>query len=363
MSRIRVLIVDDAVVIRRIVSDVLASDPGIEVAGIAANGKIALAKIPQVNPDLVTMDVEMPEMDGLTAVREIRKLYPRLPVVMFSTLTARGASTVLDALAAGANDYVTKPVNVGNIQAAMQRIREELIPKIKGLCAKVAAPEVAAGLMRATPPRAPAPSAMNSSARVELVVIGISTGGPNALAEVIPALPRELPVPVLIVQHMPPVFTRVLAERLDQKSRLSVKEAQDGDEVVPGRVYLAPGDYHMAVQRKVSRLQVALNQEIPENSCRPAVDVLFRSAAAACGAATLGVVMTGMGQDGLRGSEAIREAGGCVIAQDEATSVVWGMPGFVAKAALAAQLVPLADIASTITRRVMEQRKACRHSA
>jgi len=363
VSKIRVLIVDDAVVIRRIVSDVLAGDPGIEVAGAAANGKIALAKIPQVNPDLVTMDVEMPEMDGLAALAEIRKLYPRLPVVMFSTLTSRGASAALDALAAGANDYVTKPSNVGNVQEAMQRIREELIPKIKGLCRKHTDPVTAANSIHVSPPTTRALSAMKPSGRVEVVVIGISTGGPNALAEVIQALPRDLPVPVLVVQHMPPVFTRVLAERLNQKSQVSVKEAQDSEEVLPSTVYIAPGDYHMTLQHKMSRLLIGLNQGMPENSCRPAVDVLFRSAAAVLGGSVLGVVMTGMGQDGLRGSEAIREAGGCVIAQDEATSVVWGMPGFVAKAALAAQLVPLPQIALAIARRVMEHRTVSRRSA
>jgi two-component system chemotaxis response regulator CheB len=360
MSKIRVLIVDDAVVIRRIVTDVLGADPEIEVAGTAANGKIALAKIPQINPDLITLDVEMPEMDGITTVREIRKLYPRLPIIMFSTLTSRGASAAFDALAAGANDYVTKPANVGSVAAAMTRIREELIPKIKALCGSTPAPPAqkisrpaetsSLGTIR--------PIVRTAASRVEVVVIGVSTGGPNALAEVIPALPGDLPVPILIVQHMPPVFTRVLAERLNQKAHLTVKEAEDGETILPGKVYIAPGDYHMTLERSTLHRKIRLNQDIPENSCRPAVDVLFRSAALAEGPATLGVILTGMGQDGLRGSQAIQEARGRIIAQDEATSVVWGMPGFIARAGLAEQLVPLNGIAAAITRRVMQHRTA-----
>jgi two-component system chemotaxis response regulator CheB len=363
MSKIRVLIVDDAVVIRRIVTDVLSGDPEIEVAGAAANGKIALAKIPQVNPDLVTLDVEMPEMDGLQTLRAIRKLYPRLPVVMFSTLTARGASSALDALAAGANDYVTKPSNVGNVQIAMQRIREELIPKIKGLCAKAVVPAPARKVVRPALPKTSTPAAPPAAGRVEMVVVGISTGGPNALAEMIPGLPGDLPVPVLVVQHMPPVFTRVLAERLNQKSRIAVKEAQNGDEVKAANVYIAPGDYHMTLRRSGTRLLIVLNQGVPENSCRPAADVLFRSAAAIAGASTLGVVMTGMGQDGFHGSQEIHDAGGSIIAQDEASSVVWGMPGTVARSGLASQVMPLAEIAANITRRVMERRTGLRQSA
>jgi two-component system chemotaxis response regulator CheB len=356
MSKIRVLIVDDAVVIRRIVTDVLGADAEIEVAGTAANGKIALAKIPQINPDLVTLDVEMPEMDGITTVREIRKLYPRLPVIMFSTLTSRGAASAFDALAAGANDYVTKPANVGSVAAAMARIREELIPKIKGLCAKFVPSSAPSHLPAAGSSPAARPVIRGAPARVEVVVIGVSTGGPNALAEVIPALPGDLPVPVLIVQHMPPVFTRVLAERLDQKSQLTVKEAEDGEVVSAGTVYIAPGDYHMTLERAMLQRKIRLNQGVPENSCRPAVDVLFRSAADTEGSATLGVILTGMGQDGLRGSQAIQEARGRIIAQDEATSVVWGMPGFIARAGLAEQLIPLNAIAAAITRRVMQNR-------
>jgi two-component system chemotaxis response regulator CheB len=371
VSKLRVLIVDDAVVIRRIVSDVLASDPDIEVAGTAANGKIALSKISQLNPDLVTLDVEMPEMDGLQTVRAIRKAHPKLPVIMFSTLTSRGASTTLDALSAGASDYVTKPANVGSVSVAIARIREELIPKIKALCGRFssAVQSSSAGTSTAETSRRSTSAAVNAiplrevpagranSSPVEIVVIGVSTGGPNALAEVIPAIPGNLPVPILIVQHMPPVFTKALADRLNQKSAITVKEAENNEEAKPGCVYIAPGDFHMTVERAFTRRVIRLNQSAPENSCRPAVDVLFRSAAVAGGIATLAVILTGMGQDGLRGSQMLVENGGRLIAQDEATSVVWGMPGFVARAGLAEKLFALDQIAGAIEQRVMERRR------
>jgi len=367
MSKIRVLIIDDAVVIRRIVSDVLGADPDIEVVGTAANGKIGLAKITQVNPDLVTLDVEMPEMDGIATVREIRKTHPKLPVIMFSTLTARGAEATLDALSAGASDYVTKPANVGSVAVAMARIREELIPKIRSLCAKPAIerPALASALVKPAMamPFKPGPLVLGSAKLPKMVVIGVSTGGPNALAEVIPALPADLPVPVMVVQHMPPVFTRLLAERLNSKSALTVKEAVEGEVVQAGTVYIAPGDYHMTLGRELPAGRIKLNREAPENSCRPAVDVLFRSVAARYGAETLAVVMTGMGQDGLRGAEQISEAGGEILAQDEASSVVWGMPGFIARAGLASELIPLSMLAQQITRRVMGRLAAPRLQA
>jgi two-component system chemotaxis response regulator CheB len=352
MPPIRVLIVDDAVVVRRMVTEVLSGDPAIEVAGTAANGRIGLAKLPQLNPDLVLLDVEMPEMNGLETLAELRKTYPRLPVIMFSTLTQRGAATTLEALSLGANDYVTKPANVGSVSLAIQRVREELIPRIKQLCG-VAMPLLPMPAVNIKPPPVrPAAAAPALVQPIELVVIGVSTGGPNALAVVVPALPADLPVPVLIVQHMPPVFTRLLAERLAAQSNVPVKEAKAGVAPQPGQVWLAPGDYHMTVAGRGAARHLETSQGPPENSCRPAVDVLFRSAAVNAGAGCLAVVLTGMGQDGLRGCVAIREAGGQVLAQDEATSVVWGMPGYVAKAGLADQVLPLDRIAPEIVRRV-----------
>jgi len=358
MGKLRVLVVDDAVVVRRMVSEVLATDPEIEVVGTAANGKIALSKITQVNPDIITMDVEMPEMDGLEALKRLRETHPRLPVIMFSTLTERGGTATLDALALGANDYVTKPANVGSVGAAMQRIRDELIPKIKVFCQRTASPEA---------PRRAAPSSWDVKQvpaaairapfavprQIEIVAIGVSTGGPNALAKLIPSLPEGFPVPVVIVQHMPPVFTRLLSERLDSNSNIRVREGTMGSRIQPGVAWIAPGDYHMVIQRDTASSMLRLHQGPPENSCRPAVDVLFRSVAQAYGAGTLGVILTGMGQDGLRGCEAIVEAGGQVIVQDEASSVIWGMPGFVARAGLADRVLPLADISDEIVRRSM----------
>lgn len=353
MRKIRVLIVDDSTVIRRLLSDALATDPAIEVAGIAANGKIALGKIAQINPDIVTLDMEMPEMDGLTTLVELRKLYPKLPVIMFSTLTQRGAEATLDALANGANDYVTKPANVGSVNAAIQNVQNELIPKIKLFCpwstpagARPSTP--VANALSASSNRIPILTPPSKPNRVDVVVVGTSTGGPNALSAVLPMLPADFPVPILIVQHMPPIFTSHLAARLDQLSNVRVREAADGDLLEPGGAWIAPGNYHMTIKRQGTQIKLALNQEPPENSCRPAVDVLFRSAAETFGANTLSVVMTGMGQDGQRGSASVRDAGGRVIVQDEASSVVWGMPGSVALAGLAHQIVPLNRIADEI---------------
>jgi two-component system chemotaxis response regulator CheB len=362
MAKIRVLVVDDAVVVRRLVSDVLTSDPLIEVVGVAQNGKIALAKIEQLDPDLVTLDVEMPELDGLGALREIRKLRPRLPVIMFSTLTQRGTSATVEALTLGADDYVSKPANVGSVTMAMQQIRAELIPKIKALCPK-------AGVVAQVAPTRPLPSFSRStsksllsatqplpatgSAAVQIVAIGCSTGGPNALSAVLPRIPRDFPVPIVIVQHMPPLFTRLLAQRLDAHCEIEVREGALGTELVPGTAYIAPGDFHMRVAPG-ARPSLTLDQTPPRNSCRPAVDALFESVAAAYGAGVLGVVLTGMGQDGLRGGEQIRERGGDVIAQDEATSVVWGMPGFVARQGVATEVLPIELIADAIVRRVRQ---------
>jgi two-component system, chemotaxis family, protein-glutamate methylesterase/glutaminase len=360
MTKTRVLVVDDAVVVRRIVSDVLMSDPALEVVGTAANGKIGLAKIPQVNPDVITLDVEMPEMGGLETIVEIRKLYPRIPVIMFSTLSERGASITLDALARGANDYVTKPANVGSVAAAQQSIREQLIPKIKALCGKAVAPVPTSTAFQKSPipPTAPLRPAQHSRgtstafSSIDIVTIGVSTGGPNALCEILPEIPKDFPVPIVIVQHMPPMFTKLLADRLDKQCQIRVHEGVAGDPIQAGNAYIAPGNYHMIVKREGTSTALSLHQGPPENSCRPAVDVLFRSVVEVYGSGTLGVVLTGMGQDGLRGCEQIREANGQILAQDEKTSVVWGMPGFVAKSGLADEILPLNQVASSIIRRV-----------
>jgi two-component system chemotaxis response regulator CheB len=349
MPKIRILIVDDAVVFRRLISEELGKDPALEVAGTAANGRIALARIPQVNPDLVILDIEMPEMDGLATLAELRKTHRHLPVIMFSSLTERGASATLDALALGASDYFPKPASEGGLDASLAVIREQMIPKIKALCAAAVNRKVSpVGAAPAAPTIRPA----TGSGAVQVVAIGTSTGGPNALAEVFSRFPAGFPVPVVVVQHMPPMFTRLLAERLSAQSPLRVQEGSTGTVLQPGQAWIAPGDHHMKVVRDGTRVRLLLDQEPPENSCRPAVDVLLRTVAAAFGSNALAVIMTGMGQDGLRGCEVVREAGGQVIVQDEETSVVWGMPGAVVRAGLADRVLPLTLLADEIVRRV-----------
>lgn len=350
------LIVDDAVVMRRMITEALQADPQIEVVGTAAHGRIALQKIPQVNPDLITMDVEMPELDGVQTVRELRHTYPRLPVIMFSTLTLRGAGSTLDALAAGATDYVTKPANAANIVDGINRLRSELIPKIKHHCQHILpppagltplpAPTTAAGGIRLAPPAAP-----GHALPPRILAIGCSTGGPNALAQFFSDLPGPLPGPIVIVQHMPPLFTKMLAERLGKNSPHRFCEGEPGQRLEPGCAYVAPGGRHMEVRRDATGVTLFLHDAPPENSCRPAVDVLFRSVAAAYGDGTLALILTGMGQDGLRGCQLIRERGGRVLAQDEASSVVWGMPGYVAQSGLADKILPLTALGSEVARR------------
>lgn len=351
MSKIRVLVVDDSVVIRRLLSDILNGDAEIEVVGTAANGRIALAKLAQVNPDLVTLDMEMPELDGLGTLSELRKAYPRLPVIMFSTLTERGAVATLDALARGATDYVTKPANVGSVSAGIQSVKDQLIPKIKAIChaaRSLAAPGASRAAVTAVAAKVPAPRRLPCAA----VLIGSSTGGPQALAKTLAPLPAGFPVPIVVVQHMPPVFTKHLATRLDQECALAVSEAQGGETLKPGQVLIAPGDFHLELCRDARGVKTLLQQQPPENSCRPAVDVLFRSAARIYGSACLAVVLTGMGQDGLRGAQGIVEAGGVIAAQDEASSVVWGMPRAVIEAGLATHVIGLNAMHQMIRRHV-----------
>ncbi len=356
MNRIKVLVVDDSVVVRRLVSDVLGEDQRIEVVGAAANGKIALAKIPALNPDIITLDIEMPEMDGLETLRHLRRDHPLLPAIMFSTLSERGAKATFEALDLGARDYVTKPANVGSVQASMASIREQLIPRIVSLAASSGRRSGASASTALPAPRPAAPVGLVTRARATItprvLLIGVSTGGPQALATLLPMLPADLPVPVLVVQHMPPVFTRLLADRLDGVCGLAVSEAVSGDAVEAGRVLIAPGDHHLRVRRGPHGVRAVLDQGTPENFCRPAVDVLFRSAVETYEGACLAVVLTGMGSDGARGAGAVVAAGGEVLAQDERSSVVWGMPGATAAAGHASALLPLDQIARAITSRI-----------
>jgi two-component system, chemotaxis family, protein-glutamate methylesterase/glutaminase len=357
MPPIRILIVDDSAVIRKVLCGGLAADAALEVVGTAANGRIALAKIPQAHPDLVTLDVEMPEMNGLETLAAIRKVYPKLPVIMFSTLTERGASTTLDALALGASDYVTKPSNTGSLDVTLRQLREQLIPKIKALCeARPSLPVVP--IARAVSPRPAIQRSAVDFSRIDVLAIGTSTGGPNALAELLPGIPASFPVPIVIVQHMPPLFTRLLAGRLNQRSGLTIREGVAGEVLRPGEAWIAPGDFHMTVERKGAEMVLALNQNQPENYCRPAVDPMFRSVAKLYGAGALAVVLTGMGSDGTNGAEHIKERGGQVLVQDQASSIVWGMPGQIVASGLADATYPLSSMAAEIGRRVAMKRTA-----
>jgi len=265
-------------------------------------------------------------------------------VIMFSTLTERGTAATLDALERGASDYVTKPANVGSVTASMEAVRAQLVPRILALSGRPTGPTLP------PPPR----RATETGSRVDVLAIGASTGGPDALSTVLSALPASLPVPVLVVQHMPPVFTRQFAERLDRRCALRVREATAGEPLRAGEVLVAPGDHHLRLRRTASGVVTTLDQGAPENYCRPSVDVLFRSAAEVYGGHVLGVVLTGMGADGARGSAELAEAGAAVFVQDEASSVVWGMPGSVVAAGAASRVLPLAEVAPAVRARLRE---------
>ncbi|MFP5229930.1 MAG: chemotaxis response regulator protein-glutamate methylesterase [Acidobacteriota bacterium] len=350
-ERIRVLVVDDSVVIRRLVTQTLEQDPELQVVATASNGALGLQRIAQLDPHVVTLDIEMPEMNGLEMLRCIRRDYPSLRVVMFSTLTERGAAVTLEALTLGADDYVTKASNEGSLGQSMSRLKDELIPKIKQFFrvgSATGSPQTKA--LAAAPSQEKAAAGPQSRLRPQAVVIGVSTGGPAALGAILPQFPQGFPLPVLIVQHMPPLFTRLLAERLNSACALEVEEAAEGMPVGAGKILIAPGDFHMRVASGNGRPQIALDQSAQQNFCRPAADVLFRSAGEIYGGAVLAVVLTGMGQDGLRGVEALKAQGASVLVQDEASSVVWGMPGAVANAGFADRVLPLNEMVPAILR-------------
>ena len=346
-AKIRLMIVDDSAVIRKIIQRTAEEDPDIEVVAQVANGKEAVEKARELKPDLITMDVEMPVMNGLEALKAIMSASPTR-VLMVSSLTTEGADTTLEALSQGAVDFLAKPS--GGSPLAVQKIKESLLEKIRAVAASriVPAGSVLPPAVPQTPPPAPGP-VIRPTGKVELILIGTSTGGPNALQMVIPRLPGDLPVGVLIVQHMPPAFTTQLASRLDKMSALRVKEAEEGDPICPGQVLLAPGHSHLVVRR---RGQVGLEEEPADLPHRPAVDVMVTSAAAIYGAGALGVIMTGMGQDGKQGLADLKEKGGIIIAQDEKTSVVYGMPRAAVEAGLADQVCPLEKVASAILRQL-----------
>ena len=370
MDKVRVLIVDDSAVMRKIIASALQKDPAIEVVGFAANGLQAIDAIKTYSPDVMTLDIEMPEMDGLTALREIRKTNKYLPIIMFSSLTHKGAQAAVMALTAGASDYVGKPAtSAGSIDGAFKVLETELIPKIIGLAKRVKSRQAREANSPDGKSPTPAPiSKVNAIAEpikpksieaspgqsvipvkpVQAVCIGVSTGGPMALMQVFSQISTPLSIPIFIVQHMPPSFTALLAARLSAAGVMTVKEAEEGEIAVAGTAYIAPGGFHMTLEKSGTKTIIHLNTEPPENSCRPAVDVLFRAAAEVYGGGVLAVMLTGMGYDGLKGSQAIASKGGQIIAQDEATSVVWGMPGAVVQAGLANAVLPIEKMSEEI---------------
>jgi len=358
MANKRILVVDDSCLYQRILSEVIGARDGLEVVGVASNGKVALSMMQQAKPDLVTLDILMPEMDGIQTLIEIRKTWPSIKTVMVSSLTSEGSDAALDALALGASEYAVKPGSTGGIGNIHAELARDLLPKIEALCnidshsapvartpekAKTATTPTSAATAASAQPR------ITNTSGIDIVAIGVSTGGPDALAKLMSSLPADIGVPIVIVQHMPAEFTAKLARRLDAASALKVVEAQLGDKIRGGTVYIAPGNYHMTLDRIGTDVIVNLNKDEPENSCRPSVDPLFRSIPPIFGSKCLGVILTGMGADGLNGCEALSEASCPIIVQDKASSIVWGMPKLVAMAGLAQEEVALDRMAEAIT--------------
>ncbi len=360
---IRIMIVDDSAVMRSLLRSVVCSEPGLEVAATAADGESALTTIETVRPDLILLDVEMPVMDGLVTLKKLRAKGNKMPIIMCSSLTQRGARVTIEALAGGASDYVTKPTGESSREANSRALAQELIPKIHALVSTApshaAFPQVPRTAQQgaARPPLflplTPRFNAQPVASVPVVLAIGVSTGGPAALDVLLPFLPANFPLPIVIVQHMPELFTKPFAERLDGRCGLRVREAVEGEPMRAGSIFIARGNWHMEVRstgRAGQTPTLHLSQGPLENHCRPAVDVLFRSLAAVYGPGVLAVVLTGMGSDGMVGCRLIREQGGSVIAQDQATSTVWGMPGAVANAGLANHVLPLNAIGPELLR-------------
>jgi two-component system chemotaxis response regulator CheB len=351
-ARTRVMIVDDSVVVRGLVSRWIAEVDGFEVVATASNGKIALDTVDRAEPDILLLDIEMPEMDGLAALPRLLAKRPGLQVVVLSSLTQRNADISLKCLSLGATDYLPKPESHREVTTSTG-FRGELVAKLQALSQSRRrrrevreAPDLRAKL---EPIARPAVRPRASMVMPRVLLIGASTGGPRAVGEVLAAMgPALSRIPVLIVQHMPPIFTAVFAEHLQAQTGVLAREPKAGEPLSPGRIFVAPGGRHMGLVKEGANIVVRLDDGPPVNFCRPAVDVLFRDAAAIFGASALAVVLTGMGSDGTNGARALVETGATVIAQDEATSTVWGMPGSIAKAGLAHEILPLDAIAPAL---------------
>jgi two-component system chemotaxis response regulator CheB len=351
-ARTRVMLVDDSAVVRGFLVRILESDPSLEIVATCSNGQTAVHQIARHQPDVVILDIEMPVMDGLTALPLLLAADPGARVIMASTLTQRNAEISMEALQRGATDYIPKPA--ASALNGSDTFRRDLLGKIAALGQRSQRAGSPRTIAAPTIPVRPAPSSVKlriSLAREpKILAIGSSTGGPQALLTLLGALPREFKIPIVIAQHMPATFTTVLAQHLARASGRPSTEAVSGEPILPGRIYLAPGDFHFEVARDGTNLVARLNKAPHENFCRPSVNPLFRSVAKLFGAQAACVMLTGMGSDGLDGTRDIAAAGGAVIAQDEATSVVWGMPGAVCNAGLCTAVLPLSGIASHLGR-------------
>ena len=343
MAKVRVLTVDDSALMRQVLAQLLSKDRGIEVVGSAPDPFIAREKIKALNPDVITLDVEMPKMDGLTFLEKLMAGHP-MPVVMVSSLTEAGCQTTLRALELGAVDFITKPKI--DLREGMEEVAQELIAKIKAAAvAQVRGKGYGAGGGAKSLASRLLPLASSAMLKTTdtIIAIGASTGGTEALRAVLEVLPPNTP-PIIVTQHMPERFTKTFADRLNQLCRISVKEAEDGDSVLPGHALIAPGSYHMTLVRSGARYSVRLNQDPPVNRHRPSVDVMFDSVARYAGANTIGVILTGMGGDGAKGMLAMKQSGAYTIAQDEASCVVFGMPKEAIKMGGVDKILPLDDI-------------------
>lgn len=356
MGKMRIALIDDSALIRRELSRVIDAEPDMEVAGVAADGASGLELVDRVRPDLVVLDLEMGDVSGLDVLHSLRAQHPRLPVIVFSALSQRGAAITVDALTQGARDYVAKPSSL-SADTAADKVLFHLLTKIRALTHD----SQKIGGRLSEPPRAQylRPRAIY---RPEVVVIGGSTGAPEALATFLPKLPSSLPVPVVVVVHMPASFTPRIAESLDRRCALKVRESIEGAAVNAGTIWVAAGGRHLELSRPMgsSSAVLRMHDQPPVNFCRPSVDVLFESAAAVFGSQVLAIQLTGMGKDGLAGAARIAERGGRILAQDRASSVVWGMPGAVADAGLADEVLHIDEMAGRVQALCAAPRRAQR---
>lgn len=351
MAKIKVLVVDDSAFMRKVISDIINNSSQLEVIGKARNGKDALEKVKELRPDVVTMDIEMPEMDGLIALKNIMQIHP-IPVIMLSSLTKKGAEQTLQALQLGAVDFITKPS--GQISLDIEQVSDDIVRKI------IAVAGTKSKLMNVNSnpeipvikKNIPVSNLRGDRSLNNLILIGTSTGGPRALYEVIPGFPDNINAAILVVQHMPPGFTRSLAERLDSLAEIKVKEAEQGEVIVPGYVYIAPGDYHMRVNSRIKdrvrQLYICMDKSPPLRGLRPAVDVLLESAAENFWSHMVAVIMTGMGHDGAEGLKKLKEKGAHIIAEHPSTCIVYGMPRAAIETGMVDKIVPLSDISEEV---------------